>query len=229
MNLIMLDIDGTLTQSYEYDEEIFGLAIAEVLGSGPVSADLNGYVDKTSTGVTREAIRRATGIHARIEQIDEVKKNVQRRLERLYEETPGIFSEVPGAGVFLGRLRRLKGAGVAIATGCWRNEALFKLQASGLNVDGITIATSDDDWNRTRIMQLAAERARNAYDCGKFEQIVYIGDGPWDLQEAHALGYRFIGIGPRVKALQTSQAIHWHPDFLDLEMVLGSVAIALEP
>ena len=61
MNLVMLDIDGTLTQSYEYDQEIFGLAIAEVLGCPPVDADLNGYVDKTSTGVTQEAIRRITG------------------------------------------------------------------------------------------------------------------------------------------------------------------------
>ena len=33
MNLVMLDIDGTLTQSYDYDREIFGVAIAEVLGS----------------------------------------------------------------------------------------------------------------------------------------------------------------------------------------------------
>jgi len=61
MNLVMLDIDGTLTQSYEYDREIFGLAIAEVLGCPPIDADLNGYVDKTSTGVTQEAIRRITG------------------------------------------------------------------------------------------------------------------------------------------------------------------------
>jgi len=63
MNLVMLDIDGTLTQSYEYDQEIFGLAIGDVLGGPPVDANLNGYINKTSTGVTEEAIRRITGIN----------------------------------------------------------------------------------------------------------------------------------------------------------------------
>ena len=46
MNLVMLDIDGTLTQSYEYDEEIFGLAIGEVLGVPRIDADFNGILTR---------------------------------------------------------------------------------------------------------------------------------------------------------------------------------------
>ena len=172
MNLVMLDIDGTLTQSYEYDQEIFGLAIAEVLGCPPINADLNGYVDKTSTGVTREAIRRVTGRSPKVEQIEEVKRNVLWRLEKMYQESPEIFGEVPGARRFLERLQSLDVAGIAIATGCWRSEALFKLRASGLSVAGIPMATSDDDKNRTRIMQIAAERARGFYACPGFERVV---------------------------------------------------------
>jgi len=229
MNLVMLDIDGTLTQSYEYDEEIFGLAIAEVLGCGPVSADLNGYVDKSSTGVTQEAIRRITGRTPTEEQLEEVKRNVLGRLERMHQESPESFADVPGAQRFLERLRGLDGIGIAIATGCWKSEALFKLQASGLYVGGIPMATSDDDRNRTRIMQMAVERAREFYACSGFERVVYIGDGPWDLQEARSLGFGFIGIGPRVQALQASQNIPWHPDFVKIEAVLASVTAALKP
>ena len=227
MNLVMLDIDGTLTQSYEYDQEIFGLAIAEVLGCPPVNADLNGYVDKTSTGVTREAVRHVTGRSPKVEQIEEVKRNVLRRLEKMYQESPEIFGEVPGARRFLERLRSLDGAGIAIATGCWRNEAQFKLRASGLSVAGIPMATSDDDRNRTRIMQIAAERARDFYACPGFERVVYLGDGPWDLQEARSLGFRFIGIGPRVQVLKNTLTGSWYPDFMELEAVLASVAAAL--
>ena len=227
MNLVMLDIDGTLTQSYDYDKEIFGLAIAEVLGCAPVNADVNGYVDKTSTGVTEEAIRRTTGKDPTADQIEEVKRNVQRRFERLYLESPGRFTEVPGARLFLERLRSLDGEGIAIATGCWHNEALFKLQASGLAVDGIPMATSDDDKNRKRIMQMAVDKARNFYSCSSFERIAYIGDGPWDYQEARSLGYGFIGIGPRLQATQDSPIDHWHSDFRDLEAVLASVSAAL--
>ena len=229
MNLVMLDIDGTLTQSYEYDREIFGLAIAEVLGCPPIDADLNGYVDKTSTGVTQEAIRRITGKVPSAGQLEEVKRNVLGRLDKMYQESPEIFGEVPGAARFLEQLRSLDGAGIAIATGCWLSEAMFKLRASGLSVADIPMATSDDDRNRTRIMQIAARKARNFYTCPEFERVVYVGDGAWDLQEARSLGYGFIGIGPRVKALKDSQAIRWHSDYLENKAVLASVEAALKP
>jgi phosphoglycolate phosphatase-like HAD superfamily hydrolase len=228
MNLIMLDIDGTLTQSYEYDREIFGLAIAEVLGCPPVDADLNGYIQKTSTGVTLEAIRRHTGRNPRIGEIKEVKRRVRRHLERLYRESPQSFCEVPGAARFLERLRKLDGVGIAIATGCWRSEAFFKLRASGLNVAGIPLASSDDDPDRIKIMQIAAGQAQDFHACPGFERVVYLGDGSWDLQASQALGFGFIGIGPRAQALKGSGAIGWHPDFLKIEAVLASLAAALK-
>jgi len=229
MNLVMLDIDGTLTQSYEYDREIFGLAIGEVLGCPPVDADLSGYVDKTSIGVTQEAIRRLTGRSPEAEQIEEVQRRVLKHLERMYRESPETFGEVPGASRLLERLRKLDGAGIAIATGCWRSEALFKLRASDLSVDGLPLATSDDDRDRKKIMEIAAERALDFYACPGFERVVYLGDGLWDLQACRSLGYRFVGIGPRVQALKDIEAFHWHPDFLEIEAVLASIAAALKP
>jgi phosphoglycolate phosphatase-like HAD superfamily hydrolase len=229
MDLIMLDIDGTLTQSYDYDREIFGRAIGEVLGCPPVDADLNGYVDKTSIGVTLEAIQRLTGRDATPAEIEAVKRRVLEYLEDMYRESPGVFSEVPGAACFLQRLRERIGVGIAIATGCWRREALFKLEASGLDVTGLPMATSDDHRDRQRIMEIAAARARDFYACPAFEHLVYLGDGPWDLQFSRSLGYGFIGIGPRVQALVGPGADHWHPDYLDGEAVLASVAAALTP
>jgi phosphoglycolate phosphatase-like HAD superfamily hydrolase len=229
MNLVMLDIDGTLTQSYEYDREVFGLAIAEVLKCPPVDADLEGYVDKTSIGVTLEAIRRLTGRSPKAEEIEEVKHKVLQYLERMNRESPESFSEVPGASRFLERLRKLDGVGIAIATGCWRSEALVKIRASCLSIDGIPMATSDDDRERKMIMETAARRAGDFYACPGFERVVYLGDGSWDLQTSRSLGYGFIGIGPRVQALKDSEAFRWHQDFLEIEEVLASVAAALKP
>jgi phosphoglycolate phosphatase-like HAD superfamily hydrolase len=227
MNLVLLDIDGTLTQSYDYDRIVFGIAIGEVLGVPPIDADLSGYVDKTSLGVTQEAIQRITGRNSEAREIDEVKKKVLRRLEQLYGKSPLMFSEVPGALHFMERLRKLKQVGIAIATGCWRSEAMFKLQASGLSVDGIPMATSDDDRNRLRIMEIAVHRAEEIYDCGTFSRIVYIGDGPWDLQTSMSLGYKFIGIGPRVQTLKDIESFPWHQDFMDIEAVLASLSKVL--
>ncbi len=227
MNLVLLDIDGTLTQSYEYDREIFGVAIAEVLEVPPVDADLNGYIDKTSLGVTQEAIQRLSGRSPETKEIEQVKRNVLRRLEELYREKPLTFSEVPGASRFLDRLRNLKDVGTAIATGCWRSEALFKLQASGLSIEGIPMATSDDHRNRQSIMEIAVARAVDFYGCNRFGRVVYLGDGPWDLLNSRSLGYRFIGIGPRVEALKDRESFPWHQDFNEVEAVLASVFTSL--
>jgi phosphoglycolate phosphatase-like HAD superfamily hydrolase len=223
MNLVLLDIDGTLTQSYEYDRIVFGIAIGEVLGVPPIDADLSGYVDKTSLGVTQEAIQRITGRNSGAREINKVKSNVLRRLEQLYRKSPIMFSAVPGASHFMERLRKLNDVGIAIATGCWRSEAIFKLQASGLSADGIPMATSDDDRNRLQIMEIAVQRAEEIYDCGTFDQIVYIGDGPWDLQTSRSLGYKFIGIGSRVQALKDVESFPWHEDFMDVDAVFKSI------
>jgi phosphoglycolate phosphatase-like HAD superfamily hydrolase len=228
MNLVMLDIDGTLTQSYEYDREIFGLAIAEVIGCQPIDADLNSYQDKTSLGVTQEAILRATGRSSTENEIQEVNHRVLLRLERKFHESPNIFCEVPGAGLFLEKLRKLDGVAIAIATGCWLNEALFKLRASSLTVEDIPMATSDDDQNRKMIMQIAVGKALDFNSCSRFRKIVYLGDGPWDLQASRSLGYGFIGIGSRVHTIKETEGICWFQNFLKLESVFATILTLLE-
>jgi phosphoglycolate phosphatase-like HAD superfamily hydrolase len=228
MNLVMLDIDGTLTQSFELDGKVFAIAIAEVFGSQKNDLDLNGYVNVTSLGVTMEELQRILGRTPTGEEIQAVKRRVLHHLERMHKESAAVFSEVPGASLFLMQLRKLDGVGIAIGTGAWHSEALFKLRASILNVDGIPMATSDDDQNRRRIMEIAARRAREFYGCSRFKRVVYLGDGPWDLQASRSLGYAFIGIGPRVQALKDKEIFRWHQDYLEIDAVFASIAAALE-
>jgi phosphoglycolate phosphatase-like HAD superfamily hydrolase len=228
MNLVMLDIDGTLTQSFDLDEEVFELAIAEVLKCPPLDLDLNEYHDVTSFGVTLEALERLLGRSPKAEEVEEVKRRVLHHLERRYQESNGIYGEVPGASLFLKRLRKLDEVGIAIGTGCWHSEALFKLRASNVNVDGIPMATSDDDRNRMRIMEIAVRRAQDLYGCSAFKRVVYLGDGPWDLQASRSLGYAFIGIGPRIQPLKSSEGFCWHQDYLEIEAVLNSIGEVLK-
>jgi hypothetical protein len=76
-------------------------------------------------------------------------------------------------------------------------------------------------------MEIAVIKAGDFYGNVTFEHIVYLGDGPWDLQTSRSLGYRFIGIGPRVQALKDLESFPWHQDFLEIEVVLASVSTAL--
>jgi hypothetical protein len=101
---------------------------------------------------------------------------------------------------------------------------VFKLQASGLVIDGIPLATSDDHTDRKMIMEIAAQKARKYYRRHEFEHVVYLGDGPWDWLATRSLGYGFIGIGPRVQALCNTENINWHRDFREVEAVLASIA-----
>jgi phosphoglycolate phosphatase-like HAD superfamily hydrolase len=228
MNLVMLDIDGTLTQSFELDGDVFVIAIAEMFGSPQIDLNLNEFIDVTSLGVTLEELQRILGRVPTGEEIKAVKHRVLHHLERMYQESADTFSEVPGASLFLRQLRKLDGVGIAIGTGAWHSEALFKLRASNLNVDGIPIATSDDDRNRRRIMEIAAERARVYYGYSSFGRVVYMGDGPWDLQASRSLGYTFIGIGPRVQTLKDKENFRWHQNYLEVEAVFESIAAALK-
>ena len=229
MNLVLFDIDGTLTQSFEYDREVFSLALADVIGSAYIDTDLDAYLATTSAGVTREAFQRSLGRGPRPEEFEEAERRVLWHLEKRYRESPRAFVEVPGATRCVAQLRKLDGAVVAIATGCWRREAMFKLQSSGFRPDGIPLATSDDDEARQRIMEISVKRALVFYGCSRFDRIVSIGDGLWDLQAARALGYGFIGIGARLQALREAGARHVHRDYLEAGAVMASLAAELNP
>jgi phosphoglycolate phosphatase-like HAD superfamily hydrolase len=229
MNLVLFDIDGTLTQSFEYDREVFTLALADVIRSRNLDTDLEAYLATTSAGVTKEAFQRALRRDPSAEELAGVERRVLWHLEKRYRESPGAFLEIPGASNCVARLRELDWVAVGIATGCWRREAVFKLESSGFRLDGMPMATSDDSELRERIMAMAVEKARSAYACSGFDRIVSLGDGLWDLRASRSLGYGFVGIGGRIEALKHAGARYLHPDYRDIEAVLASIHAALNP
>jgi phosphoglycolate phosphatase-like HAD superfamily hydrolase len=223
MNLVMFDIDGTLTKSYEYDQEIFARAISDVTGVEFSDTEWHSYAYITSSGVTPEAICRATGRTATNSQVKEVELRVLTYLEQRLHNSPSDFMEVPGASMFIKRLRNLDNTAIAIATGCWHSEAMFKLGASALDIRGITLATGDDNKSREEIMTISAERALTASGVSQFESIVYFGDGIWDLEASRSLDYGFVGIGEHLNALRNAGAELCHEDYTNLDEVLSSL------
>jgi len=227
MNLVLLDIDGTLTLSYEHDQESFRRALGDVTGRPSASIDLERYPYTTSTGVAEDALRDLTGRAPGGDEIEAVKRRVLFHLEQMHAAAPASFRQVPGADRFLTRLRRRGDLALAIATGCWTSEACHKLEFSGLHLDGIPMGTSDDDRDRRRVMEAAVRRAGEHYACPAFERIVYLGDGPWDLKASRALGFAFIGIGARLRTLQEAGVERVHADYRPVEPVLASIDAAL--
>lgn len=215
MRLVIFDIDGTLTRTAEVDEVCYVRAFEEELGWTGISTDWAGYPSCTDEAIALEIFARHGGRPPRDGEIDRVRRRFLSLLEAaLAEDT---FTEIPGAGEALRRLRSDPCFRVALATGAWESSARLKLRTAGLEVDGIPFASSDDHPHREEIVRRAIARAEAGN--GPFESIVSVGDGVWDVRTARALGIGFVGIGSgeRAERLRREGAERVFEDFRDWE------------
>jgi len=222
--LVMFDIDGTLTESYAYDQQAYADAFLDATGYPGVSTDWHSYRHVTSHCITREAICHHRGREAQPDEVQAVELAMLKRLQALQRREPKQFCEVAGASAFLSYLRELDGVAVSIATGCWLSEARFKLEASGLDVSGLPLAASEDGDSRIEIMAASQKKALHVCKQPVFEQVIYFGDGIWDMKAAAALGYEFVGIGQRLDRLSEAGALHLYRDYCDRDVLAATLA-----
>lgn len=217
MKLVVFDIDGTLTRTDEVDEVCYVRAFEEELGWAGISTDWAAYPSCTDEAIALEVFARHGNRLPRDGEIERVRRRFLSLLEAALAEGPDLFTEIPGAGEALRRLRSDPGFRVALATGAWEASARLKLRAAGLEVEGIPLATSDDHPSREEIVRRAIARAEAG--SGPFESIVSVGDGVWDLRTARALGVGFVGIGSgeRAERLRREGAERVIEDFQDWE------------
>jgi beta-phosphoglucomutase-like phosphatase (HAD superfamily) len=96
MQLVMFDIDGTLTESNALDDESYLQALSEVLGFSEVSNDWASYTHVTDACILREVCQRKLG---RVPSLAEVEAFQKRFLTLLAEgaaASDGI-KPIPGA------------------------------------------------------------------------------------------------------------------------------------
>jgi phosphoglycolate phosphatase-like HAD superfamily hydrolase len=213
----MFDIDGTLVDSMRVDSHLYARAVRETLG-GDVYIDetWRPYVHVTDGGILDEILAQ----HRFEEPRDELRSAVKRRFIELVrghvDAGATVLREIRGATALLQELRARPDVRVAIATGGWAETALIKLAAIGVSLDGIGFASSSDAHQRTKIMELAAQRAlRGVVPTTR----TYLGDGAWDQRASAELGYRFIAIG---RALNHERRFD---DYMDRAAVLASLAV----
>ncbi|MBD2695213.1 HAD family hydrolase [Anabaena catenula] len=192
IKLVMFDIDGTLTESNHLDNESYLQALYEVFGFSEVSSDWTSYTHVTDACILREVCQSKLG---RVPSSREVEAFQQRFLELLIEgaESHSGVKAISGSSDMLKKLLTSPDYQVVYAGGGWAVSAIFKLKSACLPIDNIPYAFSDDDESREGIMAIAHSRAEIYYD-QRFSEVVYIGDGVWDIRSAQKSGYSFIGI-----------------------------------
>ena len=188
MKHIMFDIDGTLIQSYELDSQCFVSSVKSVLGVTP-SADWGSYKHTTDSGILREIISNLS-LSVSFESIEEkVKQAFLSNLKAVINKQPIIPTD--GAITFFDELKDLKNFSVSIATGGWKESAIFKLESAGFDLKDVVMASADDHYSRAEIMKHALPVSFQP------EDVVYFGDGEWDKKACEELDFQFVLVGDR--------------------------------
>lgn len=224
MLLILFDIDGTLTESFALDAAMFLDTVRKTFGFRDISEDWSSYRHVTGAGVLREIVEVRLGRPPTREEVGRVQARLEASLRTGIREAGGI-KPIPGAPRMLTWLLGSPSEyAVAIASGNWTAIARLMLDSAGLQVDGVPGAFSDDEVAREEICRVARERAERQHG-RPFPQVVYVGDGVWDVQAAQVLGYGFVGIGREAVAarLRAAGATEVLPDFQDAEAFLAAV------
>jgi phosphoglycolate phosphatase-like HAD superfamily hydrolase len=214
MNLVMFDIDGTLTASDVMDGECFVQAVNDVCGFADVSSDWSAYQHCSDSGILDELFQTRLGRSPMAEEITAVQTQFVKLLEASIAAQP--LKAIPGAGAMLDALLAEPDIAISLASGAWECSARLKLGTAGLHYPQIPGAFADDAHAREDFMRASLQRVAEKHGREEFDSMVYIGDGAWDVRASRNLGFAFIGIGhkpDRVERLRGEGAQVIFPDF----------------
>lgn len=211
-SILVLDIDGTLTDSVTLHQEAF-LGAMQARNLRQLDTNWGEYPQHTDTGILAEAIFRDTSSPVSVHIVEAFERDLAKRFSALLHEQ-GV-QEIPGAKVFVDALADSHW-GVVFATGGIRGVSRGKLEAIGIEFDENILITSSEWPNRTQLVAAAIERAKTHYAITSPQCILSIGDGRWDWEVAQKLDIRFLGVGTTPSAdLLKKLGAQVIPDYTD--------------
>jgi len=194
LNLVIFDIDGTLTDTNTVDLDCYYRALEDEFHVPRTTKLTIDHDLVTDAGFARASFRNVHGTDPDDAAIRELESKFMLYIRQSFAAVPSVVREINGAASLLERLKADRNWCVAIATGCWLESATFKLDKARLFDQSLPLATCDDSPKRSEIVSLSHQRARIRYGQQSFDRIVAVGDRPWDLHVAKMLNHAFIGV-----------------------------------
>jgi len=221
MRLILFDVDGTLVHVAE--ELAFARALHEHCG-GPVDLGFAADMVISDDGYVRGVLRRAGLTHGDGD-VDAALARFVSHLRSALAAAELTVRPVAGASALVEALDGR--AALALATGCVEPSARVKLAAVGLDAAFPCGGFSQRERARADIVvrAIAAAAAHYGRTFGSGD-IVYVGDGPWDVVAAREAGARFVGVNEHAtgrERLLAAGAEVVFEDFRDVAQVTTSL------
>ncbi|WXG53351.1 MAG: HAD hydrolase-like protein [Candidatus Sedimenticola sp. (ex Thyasira tokunagai)] len=184
----MFDVDGTIVQSNDIDNECYIESVKEVIGITPDKCWSN-YENITDSGILSEILLKENVIGEYRDIMNKVKNIYITKLNKRISQD--CIIEVPGASEFIDYLHSRKDVVLSIATGGWFESAILKLRFAGIEFKNIPIASSNDHYSKAEIMRIAESRSLKNMVASN----TYFGDSEYDKNASEDLGYNFILVG----------------------------------
>jgi len=222
MHLVMFDVDGTLTETMDVDEDCYVRSFKDVFGFADIDTDWSHYSRATDSGIFHDVFTSRVGRSPTPAEVSRFRQHFIDLLTEASSQCP--FAPVAGADRLLSKLAHSSSYRVSLATGGWSDSARLKMTGAGMCFDDYPVASADDAFDRESIMRLSRQRAAERHG-ETFACAVYVGDGAWDARACRKLDLSFIGIGTgsRATRLAAEGAVCVLPDFSDTDLFFETV------
>jgi phosphoglycolate phosphatase-like HAD superfamily hydrolase len=196
-----------------------------------VSNDWAGYPHTTDSAILSYVFQERLNRPPELSELEKFKTCFVSLLEDYRTKDSSLFAEVAGAGSMLRRLNQESDWRVAIASGGWRVSATLKLRIAGIDVNEFPASFADDGISREEILNSAVSKSQQRYQQTRFDRVVSVGDGLWDVRTARNLNFAFLGIGRSSarEKLERAGATHVIRNFADYEELINCLTEAGVP
>jgi len=188
--LLLFDIDGTLIRSGGCGERSLRLAVRDVFGTDDDLHDIE-IAGRTDTGIARQLLRK----YGRDVTDSGITEILESYLSHLPVQLRGSQGQVlPGVEALLALLQPRGDVVLALLTGNLVRGAEHKLSHYGLWGCFAFGAFADDHHERDRLGPFALARARERGHAVEPERTFVIGDTPYDISCARAIGAKAVAV-----------------------------------
>ena len=207
-NLIVFDIDGTLTDTVEIHQNAFRKSL-NLIGVEKFNDAFGTYKHHTDSHIAKSIFEFVTTRTFDTAIIESFENYLYEQIEQ------NEIKEIRGSKRLIEEIEANTDFGICYATGSLFKPAKLKLNNIGIDFEPIQLVASNAIEEREGIVEAAIINAKEHYGVEKFERIISFGDGLWDLKTANNLSLEFVGIGKANEAILKQNGMKKH--FYDFE------------